>query len=449
MTEPSHAADEKDAPAEPAPAPAADKDAAPGEPAPAAAADKDAAPEAMEPSADDNDDDESPLSARLSMRPPEPPVSQVPVSQRVQDANGRLGSMLKGWRLDRLLGVGATTASFEAIKGAGDAGERAVIRVLAGDVAKSERARSHFLRSSYASGRFTHPRVVPVTADGVDDEGIAFTVRPWVHGEPLPAYARVNPMDEQRVLRVAEQLLDILEIAHAHGIVHGDLRPENVLITSRGSARLIDFATPPGLSARADAESPLGALRMGPFTAPERCVAEGGVANEQSDVWSVGAVMFFALTGEPPRPEGNGLDALARPPRGLADVLPEASVALASVIDHALESDPSLRYDSAYAMLGDVRRVAAGRPPKLAKAAGAVPSGVLSDGPPSTVRPAPFRSIKPNVGGARGPKQQQAGSQWRGNLTLVVLIAALLASATYVMFREKTEAAPPTPASAE
>ncbi len=337
-----------------------------------------------------------------------------------------------------MLSVDGATASFEAIKGAGDAGERAIVRVMLGEVAKSERARSHFLRSAYASGRFTHPRVVPVTADGVDDEGAPFTVRPWVHGEPLPTYARLNNVDEQRVLRIAEQLLDILEIAHAHGIVHGDLRPESVLITTRGSARLINFATPPGLSARADSESPLGALRMGPFTAPERCVSEGGAASEQADVWSVGAVMFFALTGEPPRGDGTTLEALARPARPLAEVLKGASPTLAAVIDHALQADPSLRYDSAYAMLGDVRRVAAGRPPKLAKAAGAVPSGVLSEGPPSTVRPLPFRAAsKPNVGGAQA--KRQGASQWRGNLTLAVLIAALLASATYVMFREKSE----------
>ncbi len=386
----------------------------------------------------------APASGRLAAPAPETSMSLAPESRRVHDARKRIGTSLKGWRLAKLLGVGPATATYEARKGPGDAGERAVVRVLQGGAAKSERGESQFLRAAYAASRFTHPRVVPVTADGLDDDGVPFTVRPWIDAEPLPGYAKANPLDDQRVLRVAEQLLDILEIAHAHGIVHGELRPENVLLTSRGSARLIDFSIPPGLSARADSESPLAALRVGAYTTPERC-APDGAATEQGDVWSVGAVMFFALTGEPPRGGVTTREGLAEAPaRPLRDVLREVPEAVAAVVDHALNRDPALRYESAYAMLGDVRRVMAGRPPKLARASGAVPSGVLADasGPPSTFRPPPFRTATATPGSSRsqtGPNRGQGGSQWKGNVTLVVLIAALLAAATYVMIREKAE----------
>lgn len=396
---------------------------------------------------DPEDIEDSPLSQRLGNAPTEAKVELAPEAARTQLAKKRIGATLKGYRLTKLLGVGTATATFEAVKGAGDAGERVVARMLLGDVAKSERAKSHFLRAGYAASRFSHPRTVPVSADGVDEEGATFTLRPYHEAEPVSRFVKTNEPDEQRVLKVAEQLLDILEIAHAHGIVHGAITPENVLLTSRGSARLVDFSVPPGLGSRRDDESPLPALRLGPFTPPERCKKpEESSATEQSDIWSVGAVMYFALAGAPPRGGAASLDELASATaKPIRDVRKEVSEPIASVIDHALSADPSLRYDSAYAMLGDVRRVLAGRKPKLAQSTGPVPSGVLADssgGPPSTFRPPPFRTSTTGPSSQRG----KGPSQWRGNVTLVVLIAALLAAATYVMLREKSEEVPGTPA---
>lgn len=384
----------------------------------------------------------SPLSQRLGQVPTEATVSLASEGDRIRTAKRHIGETLKGYRLAKLYGVGTSTATFEAVKGPGDAGERVVIRILLGEVAKSERAKSHFLRAAYAASRFSHPRTVPVTSDGLDHEGTPFTIRAYHDAEPVSRFVRTNEPDEQRVLKMAEQLLDILEIAHAHGIVHGAISPENVLMTARGSARLVDFSVPPGLGARRDDESPLAELRLGAFTPPERCVApELGTATEQGDIWCVAAVMYFVLTGKAPRGEASGREALAETAsKAIRDVKKDTSEPLANVIDHALAHDPSVRYDSAYAMLGDVRRVLAGRKPKLAHSTGPVPSGVLADssgGPPSTFRPPPFRSAgsttPPSQRGAKGP------SQWKGNLSLVLLIAALLAAATYVMLREKSE----------
>jgi serine/threonine protein kinase len=253
---------------------------------------------------------------------------------------------------------------------------------------------------------------------------------------------RTSDPDEQRILRLTEQLLDILEIAHAHGIVHGAISPENVLVTPRGSTRLVDFSVPPGLGSRKDDESPLAELRIGPYTPPERCgPSHLSAATEQGDVWSTGAIMYYALTGTPPRGDASTAARLAsEKPKPIRDVRPETSEHVANVIDHALEQDPAVRYDSAYAMLGDVRRVLAGRKPKLAQSSGPVPSGVLADssgGPPSTFRPPPFRSTTAPTGGSA--RKQAGGSQWRGNVSLIVLIAAILAAATYVMVREKAE----------
>lgn len=404
-----------------------------------------AAPEPAEaaparPSGDDGVE-ESPLSQRLSKAPEEAPISLPSDGERYSAAKAKVGAHLKVYRLTKLLGLGPTTATYEGVKGPGDAGERVVVRMLFGDVAKSERAKSHFLRSAYAASRFSHPRTIPVVADGTDDDGAVYTVRPYVDAEPVSRFVRSSDPDEQRILRLTEQLLDILEIAHAHGIVHGAISPENVLVTPRGSTRLVDFSVPPGLGSRKDDESPLAELRIGPYTPPERCgPSHLSSATEQGDVWSAGAIMYYALTGTAPRGDASSPARLAsEKPKPIRDVRPETSEHVANVIDHALETDPAVRYDSAYAMLGDVRRVLAGRKPKLAQSSGPVPSGVLADssgGPPSTFRPPPFRGPTSTTGAAA---RKPSGSQWRGNLSLIVLIAAILAAATYVMVREKTE----------
>ncbi len=159
--------------------------------------------------------------------------------------------------------------------------------------------------------------------------------------------------------------------------------------------------------------------------------------------------MYFALTGKAPRGDTKGRAVLGvTKSKPVRDVRKDTTEPVANVIDHALAQEPSVRYDSAYAMLGDVRRVLAGRAPKLAQSSGPVPSGVLADssgGPPSTFRPPPFRSPS----GSPSSQREKGASQWKGNVTLVVLIAILLAVAAYVMFREKSEehTPPSTPSS--
>ena len=80
------------------------------------------------------------------------------------------------------------------------------------------------MRAAYAASRFQHPRVLAVIADGTDDSGAPFVVRPWADAEPLlDLIRRDGPLPEAKVLRLAEQVLDALELAHAQGVVHGAL----------------------------------------------------------------------------------------------------------------------------------------------------------------------------------------------------------------------------------
>jgi serine/threonine-protein kinase len=308
-----------------------------------------------------------------------------------------------------------------------------------------------FLRGAYAANRFNHPRVVPVTTDGTDPEGQPFVVRAWAEAEPLATrIGREGPATEAWVLRMAEQVLDALEMAHAHGIVHGAIHPSNILVTPRGSIRLCDFATPPGMGPRnLEEEDLLADRRVGPFTPPERAARPIAPPSEQSDIYAVGACMVFALSGKAPRGDAKISEALATtaatPLRELAST---ASEAVASLVDHALALEPEERYVSAYAMLGDVRRIMAGRKPKLGDAQNPVPSGSYSGlpiGPTSNLRSVPGRDY---FHASTYSGMRTTADQWRGNLLLILAIALLVGVATYVMVREKMQDAHPAETSA-
>lgn len=257
-------------------------------------------------------------------------------------------------------------------------------------------------------------------------------------------------MDPRLALQLAEQLLDALEMAHAHGIIHGALTPSNVVVTARGTVRLLDFATPPGLAAT----HTLLRARASPFMSPQQRAASMAIdtlppaPTEQSDVWSVGACLHFAIAGSPP-----DLDAPS-----LRRALPEGDEDVASVVDRALAIDPFDRYESAYAMLGDIRHVMAGRNPKLKAAGVRLPSHSTGGSRPwreSTsglvgLDGAPIPEAKGNLPPLLELPETPKPSEWRGNLLLCAAIALMVAVATFVLMREKladralpSEAAPP------
>ena len=419
------------------------------EPAPLTPRSPGAPPPAAEPDGKEPGE-ASPVSIRsLATAPAEPPPPSMAPKEREALAKKRVGSTLKGWRLARLLGVGPVCAAYESFRGADDSGEHVVLRIMIGNIAAHERARAMLLRGAYASNRFNHPRVVPIVADGTDADGTPFVVRPWMDAETLEQVLGKTEggMAEAQVLRMAEQVLDALEIAHSHGIVHGAITSKNILLTPRGSVRVCDFAVPPGMGPRtSDDADVLAQRRIGPFSAPERCGDEPGPASEQSDIYMLAACMYYAASGVLPRGKaespGDLATTAAKPVRQVA---PKVTEYFAMVVDHALSKEPEARFESAYAMLGDVRRVMAGRKPKLGDARKPVPSGSFAafplstrDGSPSSQRPGITRSDFPPPGSTTQSRHARRG-QWRGNFALIFAIALLVGVATFVMVREKVE----------
>ncbi len=359
-------------------------------------------------------------------------------SEREDD---RIGSVLCGWTLERRLGTGPVCESWLAGKvGAPDS----VVRILRDPFASDPSSRAEWLGASWAANRFSHARVPRVMQDGVDGAGVPIVIRRWANGASLDEIVAGGVMDPTAALQLAEQLLDALEMAHAHGIIHGALSPSNVVVSARGSVRLLDFATAPG--ALAESAGALRRARVSPYMAPQSRAsftetgrrACSGPPTEQSDVWSVGACLHFALAGRPPALGDTSLRRAAL----------DAEADVVAVLDRALAIDPLDRYESAYAMLGDIRRVMGGRRPKLQSAAVALPSqsaGELHGSRESTSGVVGL-AAEPKAGAGTvptsaqrepTPEPQARSSEWLGNLLLCAAIALIVALATFVLVRER------------
>lgn len=271
--------------------------------------------------------------------------------ERERLAARRLGQVvLDKWRLERLIDTGGMAAVFEAKHIAGGA---AAIKILHADLATSEPARARFLAEGYAANRVAHPGVVAVRAEGTTEDGAVFLLMDLLRGQTLAQRLEQGTLEPRDTLDIALQLLDILVQAHGHGVVHRDIKPDNVLLADDGRARLLDFglARVEGIPA-SHRGAPGSALGTPAFMAPEQALGLEH-ADGRSDLWSLGATLYLMLSGKPVRPAGSAsavlLGAMVRPARSLAEVatLPRSVIA---IVDRALAFDPEQRFPDARSM---------------------------------------------------------------------------------------------------
>ena len=274
----------------------------------------------------------------------------------------RLGRVLKNkWRLERLLAVGGMGAVYEA---AHRNGKRVAIKMLHPALCRDPIQRKRFLREGYAANAIGDPRVVTVDDDDVDDDGSAFLVMELLEGESLnhAVDSQDGRVSVAKVLHCTDQLLGVLEVAHAKGIVHRDIKPENLFLTKSGALKVLDFGIArqreqanPGLSDT----SQMTIMGTPAYMPPEQAKGRWEHVDGRSDLWSVGATMFRLLSGHyvhdaETRSEQLGL-AMTAPARSLATVAPNLDPDLIVLVDRALAYDSKDRWQSAGEMRAALR----------------------------------------------------------------------------------------------
>ncbi|HTO75614.1 MAG TPA: protein kinase [Thermoanaerobaculia bacterium] len=281
-----------------------------------------------------------------------------------------LGTTVSHYRIVRQLGAGGMGVVYEAE----DTRLRrpVALKFLSSELAKDGPMLERFEREARAASALNHPGICTVHAIEQHD-GQSFIVMELVEGEPLSMRLAGYPMEIGQVLDLAIQMADALEAAHAKGIVHRDLKPMNMMVTSRGQVKILDFGLAkfegPG-AAGAQTTSPTAPPRNDltaagtvfgtvHYMSPEQ--ARGLSTDARTDLFSLGAILYQMATGDRPF-EGDTqavvFDAiLNRDPRPLSDANPAMPEALEPILEKALEKDRTLRYQTATELKTDLLRL--------------------------------------------------------------------------------------------
>jgi len=306
-----------------------------------------------------------------------------------------VGTLLSGrYRLDAQIGSGGMSMVFRAFDIVLE--RQVAIKLMHSDVEADADQLERFRREARAVAQLNHPHVVGVIDAGEDGQGGAFIVLEYVEGETLKERIRRHgrlPVSE--AIAYAIEIARALGAAHAQGIVHRDVKPQNVLIDEEGAAKVTDF----GIAQTLDQEGLTAngrVLGTTDYVSPEQAL--GGDVNGQSDLYSLGIVLFEMLTGDVPfGGENQVVVAMKHVREALPDVQvrrPEVSSALAAIVDRATAKDLTLRYADDAALCADLEDVLAIEISRSGHATGQA-TAVLRTLPSRAQRRVPQRVLHP------------------------------------------------------
>ena len=299
------------------------------------------------------------------------------MSRNVDDgAAARIGSTLRGkWVLEELIGVGGMASVYAARH---KIGRRDAIKILHQKVAESEQLRARFEQEAHAVNAFRHPGVVEIRDVDTTEDGAPFLVMELLEGESLAQRVkREHSLDARVMLDIAGQVLDVLAAAHARGIVHRDIKPDNIFLSKDGKVKVLDFGIARVRSADKRALTTKAGVTLGTmaYMAPEQ--ARGEEIDGRADVYAVGATMFRCLAGrivhDADSQSSLVLRVIAHGAPRLRTIVRDIDPNIAAMVDRALAFDRGDRYPDAGTMLSDLRLVQAGMAPPYATTAPEIP----------------------------------------------------------------------------
>ncbi|MHC5037177.1 MAG: serine/threonine protein kinase [Planctomycetota bacterium] len=302
---------------------------------------------------------------------------------------------IPGYKILSLLGKGVQGAVY---KGMHEASTMPVaIKVLSSKWAKVPEFKERFHRE-YASARaLSHPNIVKGLKAG-EIEGILFYIMEFADGKPLNELVDpASPLKEAAVLTMGIQAASALAHAHAHKVIHRDIKPGNFIISSTGRLKLLDLGLAKLTAAKRELTLEGSVFGTPSYISPE-AVHDSKKVDARSDVYSLGATLYEAAVGQPPFFGDNAILIMEKvckePVPPLRERNPKISSEFERVILHAMAKDPGERYATAAEMQADLERVKNGEEP-LAPAPPPSPAKTPKTRPPSGRRNA-VRSGRPS-----------------------------------------------------
>ena len=266
------------------------------------------------------------------------------------------GALAPSYELERELGRGGMAIVYQArdvrLK------RRVAVKMLPPDLAFREDIRSRFMREAQTAAGLAHPNIVPIfLVDERDGGRLVYFVMALIDGEGLgERLARVGPLPIAECERILREVGDALGYAHAKGVVHRDIKPDNILLDgATGRAIVTDFGIARATGAGDTRLTATGAALGTPaYMSPEQCAGDREV-DGRSDLYSLGAVAYHMIAGVPPFAASNAQSIMMKHvmehPASLRLRRPDVPAELESVVMRLLEKDPANRFATAQEMI--------------------------------------------------------------------------------------------------
>jgi serine/threonine-protein kinase len=301
-----------------------------------------------------------------------------------------VGTCLNGrYRLDAQIGAGGMSTVYRAFDTVLE--RQVAVKLMHRDIAHNPDQLERFRREARAVAQLNHPHIVQVI-DAGEDDGMPYIVFEYVEGMTLKDRIRhFGRLDVPESVAYAIEISRALGAAHERGIVHRDVKPQNILVDEEGSAKVTDF----GIARTLEQEGLTAdgrVLGTTDYVSPEQAL--GHPVTGQSDLYSLGVVLYEMLTGDVPfKGENQVAVAMKHVREELPDIAfrrPEVSSALAAVLDRATAKDLAQRYQTDRELLADLEEVLAIETARAGQVTGEA-TQVLRTLSPSAARRLPFR----------------------------------------------------------
>lgn len=332
------------------------------------------------------------------------------------------GRVIAGYRLEAVLGQGGMSVVYEATQLS--LRRTVALKVISDALGRDPAFRERFRQEGRIHSGLDHPHIVPVYEAGETEEELFLAMR-LVRGANLKELIQAGQLDPARMLRILAPVADALDDAHEAGVIHRDVKPQNILVGARDHAYLADFGLTRSVGTTSMTQ-PGGFIGTFDYVSPEQI--SGEPASPSSDIYALAAVLYECLTGSVPFPRATDAALLfahvSAPPPRVSERRPDLPAAVDAVIERALAKDPAARHASAGEMVLDIRR--------------ALGAAAYRASPPPRARSAPEQATRVSA----APAQPRTGRGAR-----IAAGAALVGAAAAVAFLigHSGEPDPPAP----